>query len=121
MTEFADIRTDCRGDRGEINRPCRPAVLAGLGFAGMVGSKAPVRGERAGRRVPDRDWGAWGDICRAVPAARPVPEMSLGDMLADPIVCDLMDADGVDPSALRASLKELASQLAQQRSVDPAG
>jgi hypothetical protein len=51
---------------------------------------------------------------------RPFPETTLGEMLADPIVRDLMAADGVDPSALRASLKELSSQLAGRRSADAA-
>jgi len=39
------------------------------------------------------------------------PELSLSDMLSDPIVRDLMAADGVDPDELRAMLRAIAQSL----------
>jgi hypothetical protein len=37
-------------------------------------------------------------------------ELTLGEMLADPIVRALMDADRVDPAELEAALRSVASR-----------
>jgi hypothetical protein len=41
----------------------------------------------------------------------PCPELSIGEMLSDPIVRALMAADGVDPEELRALLRSVAERL----------
>jgi hypothetical protein len=38
-------------------------------------------------------------------------ELSLHDALSDPVIQTLMDADGVDPVALEADLREIAKTL----------
>jgi hypothetical protein len=42
-------------------------------------------------------------------------EPTLEDMLSDPIVRALMDADGVDPHELKATLKEVGRKLGANR------
>ncbi len=108
MTEFSDA--------GEV-KVCHPAVVAGLGASKTI---AAPHAARPRRRTIQPDFAAWRELCRAVPTMRPVPEMSLDELLADPIVLDLMAADNVDPAALRAALREVANQLARRRSADVA-
>jgi hypothetical protein len=38
-------------------------------------------------------------------------EMTMRDALSDPVIRALMDADGVDPAALEADLREVAESL----------
>jgi hypothetical protein len=40
-----------------------------------------------------------------------MPELTLGEVLADPLVRAVMAADGVDPRRLAAELREVAARL----------
>ncbi len=50
------------------------------------------------------------DLPRAVRSRNAQPELTIEEVVADPIVCELMQADHVDPQACETLMRWVAAQ-----------